>query len=822
MTVRRNLWGSRFREKPSAALSRLNDSLSFDRALLSEDVEGSIAWARALGRAGVLKVAEVRALTRALEAVGAEEAPSDGHEDVHSFVEARLARRVGALAGKLHTGRSRNDQVAVDLRLYLREAFSEAKAGALAIADALADRASEESGTPMPGYTHPRRAEPITFGHWCLAYVEMLLRDASRLEAAATLSDECPLGSGALSGRPGPGRPIRAGQGARLRAAVGQLARRRVRPGCGRGLPVRGGAAPLAPVAPGRRRRLLFLRRGRLSFPFRTVFRPARHACRTRRTRTCSSCCAGTRPGRRATLAGSSPCSRGLPLAYNKDLQLDKEPVFRLRSTLAAALPAAAELARNLAVDRPRMRAAAADDRFLATELADALAARGVAFRPRPRDRRAAESRGPNARGPTMREPRTVGGGDGGGSRRARPRPRAWRGGASSAARPLGTSRGRLRRRGEGSRPGARRKRNEAAPRLRRIGRPFRGSGRAVPDLALILAEGGAHGGGVFTRNRFPAAPVALSRAALRKSGGRIRAAVVNSGCANAITGRAGTACALRVRRRAAELLACDPSEIFLASTGVIGVPLPDAKIRAALPDAVARLSPGGLDAASQAILTTDVGPKVAAATFRLRGRLGRIVGFAKGAGMIHPNMATMLAFLMTDAPASPEYLQAALRPRRRRQLQRDLGRRRHLDQRHGPPHGLGPARRGGALRRPRRGGFPSAPFRVCAELAWRIVRDGEGATRVMDVQVRGAASVRDARLAAHAVATSPLVKTALHGGDPNWGRILAAVAEAAGPASRRAAPRSPPAASSSFPGASPASIASATRHGSSHGSACR
>src|SRR5262249_56837455 len=171
------------------------------------------------------------------------------------------------------------------------------------------------------------------------------------------------------------------------------------------------------------------------------------------------------------------------------------------------------------------------------------------------------------------------------------------------------------------------------------------------PDLALIVAEGGASAAAIFTRNRFPAAPVVLSRAALRRSGGRVRAAVVNAGCANAITGRAGVASALRVRRRAAELLGCEPTEVFLASTGVIGQRLPDGKIRAALPDALARLSSLGLDAASQAILTTDVGPKVAAASFRLAGRVGRIVGFAKGAGMIHPNMATMLAFVMTDAP---------------------------------------------------------------------------------------------------------------------------------------------------------------------------
>ncbi len=299
---------------------------------------------------------------------------------------------------------------------------------------------------------------------------------------------------------------------------------------------------------------------------------------------------------------------------------------------------------------------------------------------------------------------------------------------------------------------------------------------RKRPDLALVVADGGATGAAIFTRNRFPAAPVVLSRSALRRTAGRVRAVVVNAGCANAITGRAGVAGALRVRRRAAELVGCEPTEVFLASTGVIGVPLPDAKIRAALPDAVARLSSRGLDAASQAILTTDVGPKVAAATFRRSGRIGRVVGLAKGAGMIHPDMATMLAFLMTDAPAAPEYLHAALR-----RAAADSFNAISVDgdtSTNDTVLLMASGRLGGE---PMAGGPEDADFEralsaVCGELAWRIVRDGEGATRVMDIRVRGAASSRDARLAAHAVATSPLVKTALHGGDPNWGRILAAV----------------------------------------------
>jgi glutamate N-acetyltransferase/amino-acid N-acetyltransferase len=293
------------------------------------------------------------------------------------------------------------------------------------------------------------------------------------------------------------------------------------------------------------------------------------------------------------------------------------------------------------------------------------------------------------------------------------------------------------------------------------------------PDLGLIVAERGANAAAVFTQNRFLAAPVVLSKAALKASGGRVKGVVVNAGCANAVTGKPGLDAAKRVRDRAAELLRCSRDEIFLASTGVIGVVLPDKKVLDSLPDAVNRLSSGGIDALSHAILTTDVGPKVAQATFTIDGKRGRIVGVAKGAGMIHPNMATMLSFITTDAAMSPAALQRALREAVEQSFNAisvdgdtstndcvlilasgKLGNAQNVDCE----------------------SFQNALNRVCRELSWMIVRDGEGATRVMEIDVRGARNDRDAKLAANAIATSPLVKTALHGGDPNWGRVLAAV----------------------------------------------
>src|ERR1043166_7658358 len=182
------------------------------------------------------------------------------------------------------------------------------------------------------------------------------------------------------------------------------------------------------------------------------------------------------------------------------------------------------------------------------------------------------------------------------------------------------------------------------------------------PDLGLRVAPDGPNAGAVFTKNKFQAAPVVLSKNALQKTGGKVKAVVVNAGCANAVTGKPGMDAAKRSRARAAELLRCPVEEIFVASTGVIGVVLPDKKLRDALPDAITRLSAGGIDAFSHAILTTDVGPKLAQATYTLGGKRGPIVGVAKGAGMIHPNMATMLGFVMTDAALDAATLQRALK----------------------------------------------------------------------------------------------------------------------------------------------------------------
>jgi glutamate N-acetyltransferase / amino-acid N-acetyltransferase len=293
-------------------------------------------------------------------------------------------------------------------------------------------------------------------------------------------------------------------------------------------------------------------------------------------------------------------------------------------------------------------------------------------------------------------------------------------------------------------------------------------------DLALLVADRPVPTAGVFTRNLVRAAPVLISEK--RLAGGKARALLANSGNANACTGKEGHAAAIASSRAVARALGVDDESVLPSSTGVIGVVLPGGKLIHAAPALVADLAEDGAARFAEAIMTTDRFPKTAAQSFRGTRGEGTLLGIAKGAGMIHPNMATMLAFLMTDAPASPGFLKKALAHAAATSFNaisvdgdtstNDTV----LLMASGAVGGPEMADLGEAK------GFLQALDKVCRELAWKIVRDGEGAIRVMEIEVTGARSERDAKLAAHAIGTSPLVKTALHGGDPNWGRILAAL----------------------------------------------
>ena len=383
--MKTNLWGGRFEAEASDLLRKFNDSFSYDWQLFAEDVEGSVAWACALGDAGVLASEETEAIVRALvgvlEEASVEAAASEAlHEDVHSYVEAKLRERVGDLAGKLHTGRSRNDQVATDLKLWLKHACAELDANIGRLASALATRAKAEASVPMPGYTHLKRAEPITFGHWCLAYAEMLVRDRSRLRDTMTRNDECPLGSAALSGTPLPiDREALAQRLGFARATANSLDAVSDRDFAVEYL---FDAALLLTHLSRLAEDLIFFTSDEAGFAeLPDALSTGSSRMPQKKNPDVLELVRGHAGRSIGELTGLLAILKGLPLAYDKDLQLDKEPLFRTRATLAVALPALRDLIAGLKLNARSMSAAATDDLLLATELADALAARGIPFR---------------------------------------------------------------------------------------------------------------------------------------------------------------------------------------------------------------------------------------------------------------------------------------------------------------------------------------------------------------------------------------------------------------------------------------------------------
>ncbi|MEA2684315.1 MAG: glutamate N-acetyltransferase / amino-acid N-acetyltransferase [Chloroflexota bacterium] len=296
-------------------------------------------------------------------------------------------------------------------------------------------------------------------------------------------------------------------------------------------------------------------------------------------------------------------------------------------------------------------------------------------------------------------------------------------------------------------------------------------------DVAVIYSERPSTAAAVFTTNRVKAAPVVISQ--LNLAGGAARAIVVNSGNANACTGSQGFKDALVMGKLAADTLDLDPSQVLVASTGVIGRYLPMDRIREGVLSAAHDRSPLGGDAAAQAIMTTDTRPKQAAATFRHVGRVYTVGGMAKGSGMIHLNMATMLGFLTTDAEVATADLDAALRRCADRtfnmvSIDGDMSTNDMLTLLANGAAGGPTLVAGDGLEE-----FEAALLTVCDDLARQLVRDGEGASRMFTVEVKGAASHEDARTLARTVVSSSLVKAAIHGADPNWGRIVAALGRA-------------------------------------------
>jgi glutamate N-acetyltransferase / amino-acid N-acetyltransferase len=292
---------------------------------------------------------------------------------------------------------------------------------------------------------------------------------------------------------------------------------------------------------------------------------------------------------------------------------------------------------------------------------------------------------------------------------------------------------------------------------------------RSSPDLAVVRSLAPSTGAAMFTANRMQAAPVVVSREHLDLA--EPQAVVVNSGTANAATGIRGELDARATAAEAARLLDLDTEEVLVLSTGVIGAPLPLANVRDGLKVAAATLSEDGGAGASEAILTTDTKPKQAVE----HGPGFTVGGMAKGSGMIHPNLATMLAVVTTDYPLEPGEAIEFLRPAVERSFNSIS-----VDGECSTNDTVVLLANGASGAAANDAAFAAALHQVCADLAAQIVADGEGATVLLEIEVAGAASEAEAQAIARRIATSPLVKTAAFGHDPNWGRVLAAAGSAA------------------------------------------
>ena len=380
------LWGGRFEGQPDALFREINDSLPFDYRLAGQDIRGSIAWANAIHRAGVLSEKELGSLLEALRALGQRVAtdPSlplrDKDEDIHTWVERQLIERLGNLGKKLHTGRSRNDQVATDLRLWVRDGVDARVAELRAARAALLGLATREKGTVIPGYTHLQRAQPVLLAHWCLAYEAMLHRDTLRFLDARRRVNVCPLGSGALAGtaylvdRDAIAREL--GFDAPTTNSLDAVADRDFV------------LEPLAAcaIAAAHLSRLgedLVLY-GSQEFglvEFADGVSSGSSLMPQKKNPDAAELLRGKAGRIVGALASLLVTIKGLPLAYNKDLQEDKEPIFDAMDHLSVSLRVVPRILDTLSIRRDAALRAAQGGHSNATDLADYLVAKGVPFR---------------------------------------------------------------------------------------------------------------------------------------------------------------------------------------------------------------------------------------------------------------------------------------------------------------------------------------------------------------------------------------------------------------------------------------------------------
>jgi argininosuccinate lyase len=380
------LWGGRFSGDTDPVMAEFNSSLPFDYRLWRADIAGSIAWARAICASGLLSVAERDEIVAGLEALCAELAADSAHafatacdEDIHSFVERNLTERIGPVAGKLHTGRSRNDQVATDTRLWMRDQLTDLDAALTRLIEASVERAEAEIDFLMPGYTHLQPAQPIRWSHWLLSHAWPWMRDLERLRELASRVNVCPLGSGALAGCPFP---------IDREALAADLGFWSVSPNSLDAVSDRDfiveflSWAALLGIHLSRWSEDLIIWSSR-EFGFISLsdaFSTGSSLMPQKKNPDSLELLRGKSGRLVGGLAGLLVTLKGLPSSYDKDLQEDKEALFDATDTLRLALHVARGVMRTLTPNAEKMRAALSDE-LLATDLADALVREGVPFR---------------------------------------------------------------------------------------------------------------------------------------------------------------------------------------------------------------------------------------------------------------------------------------------------------------------------------------------------------------------------------------------------------------------------------------------------------
>lgn len=378
------LWGGRFERKTDDLMKRFNDSIGFDQRIYAADIEGSIAYAGALAEAGLITEEERDALTTGLKQVRAEFDEGtfeikQGDEDIHTAVERRLGELVGEVAGKLHTGRSRNDQVATDLRLYLLDEIAELEGAVGDLQRAIVEQAEAHLGRMMPGYTHLQQAQPILFSHWLMSFFWKLERDRERLVDVTARTRVCPLGGGALAGN-----PFEIDREA-LAEALGfdSAAENSVDAANDRDFVVEFLAwAALTQVHLSSLAEDLILWANQ-AFGFIELddaYATGSSLMPQKKNPDSLELLRGKSGRVIGHLTGMLTTLKGLPTAYNKDLQEDKEGLFDVIDTLKMALPIATGVIRTMEVRGDQMEAAL-DEAMLATDLADYLVRKGVPFR---------------------------------------------------------------------------------------------------------------------------------------------------------------------------------------------------------------------------------------------------------------------------------------------------------------------------------------------------------------------------------------------------------------------------------------------------------